>query len=58
MAVSTLILSGWTQPADALAHLADDAVLFDYSAYASPNAAIEALRKIKPANARDFLNKT
>ncbi len=48
--MTTLLLSGWTQPADALAHMADDAVLFDYSEYANPAAAIEGLRKIKPAH--------
>ncbi len=46
--MTTLLLSGWTQPADALIHLADDAVLFDYSDYKNPDEAIEALRKIKP----------
>jgi pimeloyl-ACP methyl ester carboxylesterase len=49
--MTTLLLSGWTQPTDALAPLADDAVLFDYSDYASPDAAIEALRKLKPRHA-------
>ena len=41
--MSTLLLSGWAQPADALAHLAADAVLFDYSDYTPPEA-IEAIR--------------
>ncbi len=45
--MSTLTLSGWTQPADALAHLADDALLFDYSDYTNPEGAIEALQKVK-----------
>jgi pimeloyl-ACP methyl ester carboxylesterase len=49
--MTTLLLSGWTQPTDALAHLVEDAVLFDYSDYANPDAAIEALRKIKPRRA-------
>jgi len=49
--MTTLLLSGWTQPADALGHLVEDAVLFDYSEYASPEAAIEALQKIKPRHA-------
>lgn len=49
--MTTLLLSGWTQPTDALAHLADDAVLFDYSDYATPDEAIEAMRKIKPTHA-------
>lgn len=44
----TLILSGWTQPANALAHVADDALLFDYSDYQNPDEAIEALRSIRP----------
>lgn len=47
----TLILSGWAQPADALAHLAEDAVLFDYSDHPSPAAAMEALSIIRPARA-------
>ena len=46
--MKTLLLSGWTQPTDALAHLVDDAVVFDYSDYPNPDAAIEALKKIKP----------
>lgn len=45
--MSTLLLSGWAQPVDALAHLVDDAVLFDYSDHASPEAAIEAMRDLK-----------
>jgi len=44
--MSTLILSGWTQAADALAHVVDDPVLFDYSAYPTPDEAIDALKKI------------
>lgn len=47
--MSTLILSGWTQPVDALAHIAEDAVFFDYSDYRTADEAIEALKKIKPA---------
>lgn len=46
----TLLLSGWTQPADALVHLADDAVLFDYSGCKNPDEAIEALKTIKPTH--------
>lgn len=46
--MSTLLLSGWTQPADALLPVAEDGVLFDYSDYPSPLAAIEALRAVKP----------
>jgi hypothetical protein len=37
----TLILSGWTQPVDALAHVVDNPVLFDYSDYENAEAAIE-----------------
>lgn len=47
--MSTLLLSGWTQPTDALSHLEDGATAFDYSEYANPDAAIEALREIKPS---------
>ena len=45
--MTTLLLSGWTQPTDALAHLAEDALLFDYSDYPTPTAAMEALRDIR-----------
>ena len=48
--MSTLILSGWAQPADALAHLAPAAMTFDYSDYANAEAAIEALRKLRPTH--------
>lgn len=44
--MSTLILSGWTQPVNALAHLVEAPVLFDYSEYASPDEAIAALQQI------------
>ncbi|MFZ4540383.1 MAG: alpha/beta fold hydrolase [Rickettsiales bacterium] len=47
--MSTLLLSGWAQPADALASLAEDPVLFDYSEY-TPAAAIAALAKLKPTH--------
>lgn len=46
--MTTLLLSGWAQPADALSHLAENAVLFDYSDYPSPDAAIDALSTLKP----------
>lgn len=46
--MSTLLLSGWTQPVDALAHLAPGAVLFDYSEYRTPDEAIDALSDVKP----------
>lgn len=39
-----LTLSGWTQPAHALSHLIEGAESFDYSDYATPDAAIAALR--------------
>lgn len=45
--MTTLILSGWTQPTDALAHLVDDPVLFDYSDFASPEAALVALKQVR-----------
>ena len=44
--MSTLILSGWTQPVDALAHVVDDPMLFDYSEYPNAAAAIEALKRM------------
>lgn len=47
--MSTLLLSGWTQPIDALAHLEEGATPFDYSDYADADAAIEALRETKPS---------
>ncbi|MDX2094585.1 MAG: alpha/beta fold hydrolase [Alphaproteobacteria bacterium] len=47
--MSTLLLSGWTQPVDALILLAEGATLFDYSAYGSPGEALAALEKINPA---------
>lgn len=47
--MKSILLSGWAQPADALAHLAPDAKLFDYSDYASANEAIEALSVQNPA---------
>ncbi len=49
--MTTLLLSGWTQPTDALAPLVSDAVMFDYSDYTSPDAAIEALGKLEPRQA-------
>jgi pimeloyl-ACP methyl ester carboxylesterase len=44
--MATLVLSGWAQPADALAHLSDDEDLhfFDWSSYPDPEAAIGGLR--------------
>jgi len=47
--MSTLILSGWAQPANALAHLTEkdeDVVYFDWSDYHSAKAVVEALRNI------------
>jgi pimeloyl-ACP methyl ester carboxylesterase len=44
--MSTLLLSGWTQAPDALAHVVDDPILFDYSDYASADLAIDALKKM------------
>ena len=48
--MTTLLLSGWTQPTDALAHIARDAVLFDYSDYPTPETAIAELKKINPTH--------
>jgi pimeloyl-ACP methyl ester carboxylesterase len=47
--MSTLLLSGWTQPVDALAYLEEGATLFDYSEYANADAAIEAMRNLNPS---------
>ena len=44
--MSTLILTGWTQPVDALAHVVNDPILFDYSEYENAAAAIEALKRM------------
>ncbi len=44
--MSTLILTGWTQPVDALAHVVKDPILFDYSEYENAAAAIEALKRM------------
>lgn len=44
--MTTLLLSGWAQPVDAIAHLVPEAVTFDYSAYPSPGEAIIALKNI------------
>lgn len=44
--MKTLTLSGWTQPADALARaLPGEYDVFDYSDYASPEASFEGLKK-------------
>lgn len=43
----SLILSGWTQPTNALATVEPDAATFDYSAYASPEDSFAALEKFK-----------
>jgi pimeloyl-ACP methyl ester carboxylesterase len=48
--MTTLLLSGWTQPVDALAHIADTPLLFDYSQYRSASKAIEALRALRPTS--------
>ena len=49
--MSTLLLSGWSQPVDALAHLVDDPIFFDYSDYPNADAAIAALKKLSPRHA-------
>lgn len=46
--MSTLTLSGWAQPADALLSVADNAATFDYSDYASIDLTIKELRKRNP----------
>lgn len=43
----SLILSGWTQPVDALAAIEPEAETFDYSAYHSPEESLAALKKFK-----------
>lgn len=48
--MSTLILSGWTQPVDALSHIAPGPLTFDYSDYANAEAAIEALSRLEPTH--------
>lgn len=45
--MSSLILSGWTQPADALRGLDEHAETFDYSDYARPEASFAGLEKFK-----------
>jgi len=49
--MKTLTLSGWTQPADALAATLElpDAAIFDYSEYVSPEASFEGLRAFADA---------
>ena len=42
----SLILSGWTQPIDALAHIETDAATFDYSDYPTLAAAFDALKNV------------
>lgn len=44
--MSSLILSGWAQPADALRVVADGAKAFDYSAYATPEESFAGLAKL------------
>jgi pimeloyl-ACP methyl ester carboxylesterase len=45
-----VLLSGWAQPADALLHLAPDALAFDYSLYGSADEAIKALKAQNPSH--------
>ena len=45
-----VLLSGWAQPADALLHLAPDALAFDYSLYGSADEAIKALKAQSPSH--------
>lgn len=47
--MNTVLLSGWTQPSDALAHLEQGATLFDYSDYPDVDSAVAALRALNPA---------
>lgn len=48
--MSILTLTGWNQPADALAGLIPGAHGFDYSHYENPDKAIEALRAFHDAS--------
>lgn len=43
--MKTLTLSGWAQPADALARIVPDSLHFDYSDYANPEASFEGLKQ-------------
>ncbi len=43
----SLVLSGWTQPVDALHCIEPEAATFDYSVYASPEESFSALEKFK-----------
>jgi pimeloyl-ACP methyl ester carboxylesterase len=47
--MTTLLLSGWMQPVDALAHLEAGATLFDYSAHGNADAAMEQMARINPS---------
>lgn len=47
--MTTLLLSGWMQPIDALAHLEAGATLFDYSEYGNADAAIAHMASINPS---------
>jgi pimeloyl-ACP methyl ester carboxylesterase len=46
----SLVLSGWTQPVDALHCIEPEAAMFDYSAYASPEESFSALEKFERTN--------
>ncbi|MFZ4125682.1 MAG: alpha/beta fold hydrolase [Rickettsiales bacterium] len=45
--MKTLTLSGWTQPADALASIVPDSVHFDYSDYSNPEASFDGLKQFQ-----------
>ena len=45
--MTTLILSGWTQPSNALAAIEPGAATFDYSDYPSPEASFPALAQFR-----------
>ena len=45
--MTILTLSGWTQPADALARIVPGSVYFDYSDYANPEASFAGLKQFK-----------
>lgn len=47
--MTTLLLSGWTQPVDALAHLEAGAMQFDYSAHGNADAAMEQMTRLNPS---------
>lgn len=47
--MTILTLSGWTQPADALARIVPDSIAFDYSEYANSEASFVGLKQYEHA---------